>query len=119
MDKVTHMYDVLGTRRPGVVKAVVAARFENVWQTFSKLCSKFSQLAMVSPDTESQCQLLDDIFARITTWGHETGAEDQTLDYKLRKSKELRETVFETLEELQSSLDTGNFYINSLLAVEY
>ncbi|CAK7197989.1 hypothetical protein SEUCBS139899_000644 [Sporothrix eucalyptigena] len=105
MDKATHMYDVLGKRRPGVVKAIVAARYENVSQTFNKLCSNFMPFAQLLPETEAQSQAFDDAFARLTTWGYETGAEDQTLDYKLRKSKDLHETVIEALQELQQSLD--------------
>lgn len=107
MDKPTHMYDALGKRRPGVVKAIIAARYENVSQTFNKLCSNFIPFAQLLPETETQNQVLDDVFARLTTWGHETGAEDQTLDYKLRKAKDLHETVVEALQELQVSLDEG------------
>ncbi|ERS95853.1 hypothetical protein HMPREF1624_07930 [Sporothrix schenckii ATCC 58251] len=105
MDKQTHMYDVLGKRRPGVMKAVVAARYENASQTFNKLCSNFIPFAQLLPQTETQHQALDDAFARLTIWGHETGAEDHTLDYKLRKSKDLHDTVVEALQELQVSLD--------------
>ena len=89
------------------MKAVVAARYENASQTFNKLCSKFIPFVQLLPETEAQSQALDDAFARLTTWGYETGAEDQTLDYKLRKSKDLHETVVEALQELQSSLDEG------------
>ena len=107
MDKATHMYDGHGKRRFGVVKAIVAARYENVSQTFNKLCVNFVPLAQLLPE-ETQSQRLDNAFVRLTTWGHESGAENQTLDYNLRKSKDLRETVIEALQELQQSLDEGN-----------
>lgn len=104
------------------MKAVIAARYENVSQTFNKLCSNFIPFAQLLPETETQNQALDDAFTRLTTWGHETGAEDQTLDYKLRKSKDLHETVVEALQELQISLDEGMYKFveaNHLLLVAF
>lgn len=103
------MYDALGkrNRRPGFVKAVIAARFEISSQAFDKLCSTFSPLARHFPESEAQTKVLEDSLARFITWGYETGAKDHELDYKLRKSKDLHDTVVQTLEELQSALDEG------------
>ncbi len=109
MDKPTHIYDVLGKRRPGVVKAVIAARYEVALLTFNKLCSKSKDFVHLLPEAEVDSWPLDDAFTRLATWGNETGADDQSLDYKLRKSGDLHDTVVEALQELQLSLDEGIF----------
>ncbi|EFX06376.1 nb-arc domain containing protein [Grosmannia clavigera kw1407] len=106
MIKPTHMYDSMGRRKEGVVKAVAAARFEDALQTFNRLCSRLLSFSHLITETEAIKQL-EDVYARFSTWGHETGAEDLSLDRRLRKSKELHETVIDILHELQSALDDG------------
>lgn len=100
------MYDIMwGKRRPGSAKAIIAARFEVCSQAFGRL---FSKCVSLTPHyLDKKAKSLEDDHGRFITWGVETGAKDQTLDYKLRKSKNLHDTVVQLLQELESVLDEG------------
>jgi len=109
MEKATHMYDVLvKRRRDGIQKSVIAARFEVSTQAFDRLCSSHEPIAQQFPEAGAKAASLSESFSRLATWGHETGAQDQSLDYKLRKSKDLHEIVVQALTELQLAIEEGS-----------
>jgi hypothetical protein len=100
------MYDIMwGKRGPGFTKAIIAARFEVCSQAFSRL---FSTCVSLTPHyLDAKAKSVGDDLGRFITWGSETGAKDQTLDYKLRQSTNLHDTVIQLLQQLKSALDEG------------
>ena len=88
-------------------KAIIAARFEDCRENLAKLyftCLNFKQHL---PDIDSG--YAGEILALLTSWGDETGANDQILDRRLRLSSELRDQIVDFLAQLQLCLKEGKF----------
>ena len=99
------MYDVMwpkGKKAVGSTKAVIAARFEVCTDSLERF---WVTLSPHFPDP--RVKSLADCYGQLITWGHQTGARDQTLDYKLRKAHDMQGMVLELLTELQSNLQNG------------
>ena len=99
------MYDVYWPKgRKGVVsaKAVIAARFENCTQSLERFC-----LTLSPHFSEARVKDLTDCHGQLVTWGQQTGAKDQTLDYKLRKAHDMHGMVLGLLTDLQATLQEG------------
>jgi hypothetical protein len=105
MEKATHMYDVMrprGEKGGGHRKAIIAAKFEDCTQNFTRFC-----LSLRPHLQEHDVQAIADCFGHLITWGNDTGARDKTLDYKLRKSKDMHKSVVDLLTELKTTLEFG------------
>lgn len=99
------MYDTMWpkAKRPaGRQKAIIAARFEECQQDFNRLCARLDRHF---PDTKAKS--LSDCLGSFVAWGSETGANDQTLDYKLRKANDMQEMVVELLTQLHEVIEEG------------
>jgi hypothetical protein len=104
-NKPTHMYDVMwgkSRKDSGFRRAAIAAKFEGCTQNFTRLC-----LSLMPHLRESEAKAIGDCLGDFVTWGNDTGAKDQTLDYKLRKAKGMHKSVVELLTQLQSVLEDG------------
>jgi hypothetical protein len=88
-------------------KAVIAARFEDCSQKLQRFA-----VSMISHIPEAQTKAFDDLLSDFVAWGNETGAKDQSLDYRLRKAKDLHESVVETLKELQDDIEFGKLLVS-------
>jgi hypothetical protein len=83
-------------------KAVIAANYENCLQKLERLVASMSHHL-----SQSEALAFDDLLGDLTSWGGENGAQDQSLDYRLRNSKDLHDSVVEMLKELQDNLEFG------------
>lgn len=105
MEKTTHMYDAMWpkAKRPsGHTKAVIAARYEECFLDFNKLC------ASLQPHfPENNSHSLTDCLGSFIAWGNESGANGETLDYKLRNARDMHDMVLTLITQLHEVLEEG------------